>query len=222
MRDYFSEHVHRAVPGLPVRLPDDGHVHDGTRRARCSSGCRRSCPSTTSGTCARPPHSSRACRTRTATSGGLSHQAPGRSRGRRARAGVYIFHALNDELIPIAGVNALVTQYCNAGVAVTYYQDLASDHISLAFSGAPAAIGVPRVEIRGAPAASTCGLRCCRRYYRRFRSAALDLIVQTITPPRHASPSVRAGRVRPHPGPDPGLAGDDCDRQRGELGGRDG
>jgi hypothetical protein len=71
--------------------------------------------------------------------------------------GVYIYHAVNDELIPIAAVNALVTQYCQAGVAVTYYQDPASDHNSLAGSGGPAAVEYLAARFAGGSLPSTCG-----------------------------------------------------------------
>jgi hypothetical protein len=71
--------------------------------------------------------------------------------------GLYIFHAVNDELIPIAAVNALVTQYCNAGIPVAYYQDIASDHNSLAVSGAPAAIQYLTARFAGGAVPSTCG-----------------------------------------------------------------
>jgi len=58
----------------------------------------------------------------------------------------------------IAGVNALVSQYCAEGVPVTYYQDAASDHVSLAFSGAPAAIHNLALRFAGQTLPSTCGL----------------------------------------------------------------
>jgi cell division septation protein DedD len=71
--------------------------------------------------------------------------------------GVYIYHAVNDELIPMAAVNTLVSQYCGAGVAVTYYQDPASDHNSLAGSGGPAAVDYLAARFAGVVAPSTCG-----------------------------------------------------------------
>jgi len=77
---------------------------------------------------------------------------------RKPTAPLFIFHSVADELIPIAGVNALVARYCSLGVAVTYYQDVASEHISLAVSGAPAAIAYLAARFSGARPPSTCGL----------------------------------------------------------------
>jgi fermentation-respiration switch protein FrsA (DUF1100 family) len=71
---------------------------------------------------------------------------------------IYIYHSLNDELIPAADVNALVDGYCHQGVTVAYYQDLASEHNSLAFSGAPAAVGYLAARFAGLPAPDTCSI----------------------------------------------------------------
>lgn len=73
-------------------------------------------------------------------------------------APLYMYHAINDELIPVADVNALVAKYCAEGVKVAYYQDVASEHISLAFSGASAAMGYLAARFAGVPAPSTCGV----------------------------------------------------------------
>jgi hypothetical protein len=77
---------------------------------------------------------------------------------RKPSAPLFIYQAVADELIPMAGVNALVARYCSLGVAVTYYQDVASEHISLAVSGAPAATAYLAARFSGARAPSTCGL----------------------------------------------------------------
>jgi hypothetical protein len=77
---------------------------------------------------------------------------------RTPRAPLYVFHALNDELIPVADVNALVAGYCARGATVDYYQDLASEHISLALTGAPAAVSYLAARFRGVQAPTTCGL----------------------------------------------------------------
>jgi hypothetical protein len=69
---------------------------------------------------------------------------------------VYIYEAINDELIPVAGVNALVETYCSNGVHVTYYQDPASEHISLAFSGADAALAYLNARFMGIDVPDTC------------------------------------------------------------------
>jgi hypothetical protein len=78
-------------------------------------------------------------------------------RMKQPAAPLYIYHAVNDELIPIAAVNDLVTQYCTEGVTVFYYQDPASDHNSLAGSGGPAAVDYLAARFAGVPAPSTCG-----------------------------------------------------------------
>jgi hypothetical protein len=73
-------------------------------------------------------------------------------------APMYIYHALADELIPIADVNDLVATYCGEGVTVQYYQDTSSDHVSLDVSGAPAAIAYLTARFAGQAATNTCGV----------------------------------------------------------------
>jgi hypothetical protein len=77
---------------------------------------------------------------------------------RKPKAPLFIYHSVADELIPMAGVNALVARYCSEDVTVAYYQDVASEHVSLAVSGAPAAIAYLAARFSGARAPSTCGL----------------------------------------------------------------
>lgn len=69
---------------------------------------------------------------------------------------VYIYEAINDELIPVAGVNALVDTYCANGVHVTYYQDAASEHVSLALSGAQGALAYLNARFLGLDVPDTC------------------------------------------------------------------
>jgi hypothetical protein len=71
---------------------------------------------------------------------------------------MYFFHAVLDELIPVEDVNTLVAQYCASGVTVDYYQDPASDHNSLAVSGAPAAVANLAARFAGNAPTNTCGL----------------------------------------------------------------
>jgi hypothetical protein len=79
--------------------------------------------------------------------------------GHRTPAGpMYIFHAIDDELIPMGAVTDLVAKYCAAGVTVQYYQDPASEHSSLAFSGGPTAIAYLAARFAEQPAPNTCGL----------------------------------------------------------------
>ena len=44
----------------------------------------------------------------------LGHRVPS--------APLYVFHAVNDELIPMADVNDLVALYCSEGATVDYYR----------------------------------------------------------------------------------------------------
>jgi hypothetical protein len=61
--------------------------------------------------------------------------------GTAPTAPMFVYHAVNDELIPIAGTDATVTNYCAHGDSVTYTRDELSEHLSLAVIGAPAALG---------------------------------------------------------------------------------
>jgi hypothetical protein len=71
-------------------------------------------------------------------------------------APVYDYHALLDELAPIGPDRALMKQYCAAGVRVYHYEDLASEHVVLAATGAPGAIAWLRQRFAGAPAPDNC------------------------------------------------------------------
>jgi hypothetical protein len=53
---------------------------------------------------------------------------------------MFVYHAVNDELVPIAGPDAIVPAYCAQGDSITYYRDDLSDHATLAIIGAPAAL----------------------------------------------------------------------------------
>lgn len=66
------------------------------------------------------------------------------------------YHSINDELIPIAEVDELMAEYCADGVPLTYYRDPASEHTSLAVSGAPAAVGFLAARFAGQTAPTTC------------------------------------------------------------------
>jgi hypothetical protein len=77
---------------------------------------------------------------------------------RRPAAPLYVYQSINDELIPGADVNALVSKYCRQGVSVFYYQDPASEHISLAVTGAPAAFAYLAARFAHQPVPTTCGV----------------------------------------------------------------
>jgi Secretory lipase len=77
--------------------------------------------------------------------------------GQRTPVGpVFMYQAANDEIIPLAGVQALNNAYCSEGVPVDFVKDELSDHISLAVSGAGAALNYLIARFAGTPAPSTC------------------------------------------------------------------
>ena len=76
---------------------------------------------------------------------------------RKPQAPIFIYHAVADELLPMRETNVLVAGYCRAGVSVAYYQDPASDHNSLAVSGATLDVSFLGARFGGARAPSTCG-----------------------------------------------------------------
>ena len=74
----------------------------------------------------------------------------------RPKTPLYIYHAILDELAPIAPVDRLVAKYCSQGVKVVYHRDLLSEHVSLVATGAPAAVAYLSARFAGVPAPSTC------------------------------------------------------------------
>jgi hypothetical protein len=58
----------------------------------------------------------------------------------RPTAPLYVYHAINDELLPSRDVDGLVAKYCHEGVSVEYTRDIASEHIVLAATAAPGAL----------------------------------------------------------------------------------
>lgn len=77
--------------------------------------------------------------------------------GRHEPAGpVYSYHSINDQLIPIADVDELIAEYCAEGVPVSAYRDPASEHNSLAVTGAPSAVSYLADRFAGQPAPTTC------------------------------------------------------------------
>lgn len=66
-------------------------------------------------------------------------------------APVYLYHAIMDELIPIAGADGLYTAWCENGGDVTYHRDPASEHITLLVTGAPAAFAFLEARFAGTP-----------------------------------------------------------------------
>jgi hypothetical protein len=77
--------------------------------------------------------------------------------GQRKPAGpLFVYQAVNDEIIPLADVQNLTDGYCSQGVPVDFVKDEVSDHVSLAVSGAGAALNYLIARFAGDPAPSTC------------------------------------------------------------------
>jgi hypothetical protein len=69
---------------------------------------------------------------------------------------LFVYQAANDEIIPLAGVQTLTDGYCKEGVPVDFVKDELSDHISLAVTGAGAALNYLIARFAGTPAPNTC------------------------------------------------------------------
>jgi hypothetical protein len=70
-------------------------------------------------------------------------------------APMYIYEGTVDELMPVAEVDGLVSQYCSQGVKVTYTRTV-NDHLLLAVSGYGKALGFLQDRLNDVPATSTC------------------------------------------------------------------
>jgi hypothetical protein len=76
--------------------------------------------------------------------------------GSAPTAPLFVYHAVNDELVPIAGTDATVPKYCAAGDSVTYTRDLLSEHGALAVTGAPAALSWLTDRLTGGAVPTGC------------------------------------------------------------------
>jgi hypothetical protein len=76
--------------------------------------------------------------------------------GSAPAAPMFVYHAVSDELIPIAGPDAVVPAYCAQGDSITYYRDDLSEHASLAIIGAPAALAWITQRLGGGAAPQGC------------------------------------------------------------------
>jgi hypothetical protein len=77
--------------------------------------------------------------------------------GRHApTAPLFIYQSINDELIPVADVDATVDGYCARGTSVTYQRDIATEHVELVVTGAPTALDWLSDRLSGKPAATGC------------------------------------------------------------------
>jgi fermentation-respiration switch protein FrsA (DUF1100 family) len=73
-------------------------------------------------------------------------------------APVFIFHSVADELIPVAGPDALVKKYCAAGGRIFYQRDARGEHIGYAFTGGVDAFAYLAERFAGGPVPTNCGL----------------------------------------------------------------
>jgi hypothetical protein len=53
---------------------------------------------------------------------------------------MYVYHEILDELIPIAGTDAMVAAWCDDGAHVSYFRSVTGEHVAGVASGAPFAI----------------------------------------------------------------------------------
>jgi hypothetical protein len=72
------------------------------------------------------------------------------------KAPVFLYHSVNDELIPFATAQKLQADWCRAGGRVTLYADALSEHSSLAASGAPLAVGYMGSRFAGISVPDNC------------------------------------------------------------------
>jgi hypothetical protein len=72
------------------------------------------------------------------------------------RAPLFVYHAVNDSVVSVAGPDAIVPRYCAAGARVTYVRDLASEHASLNHLGGPTALDWLADRLVGSPAPAAC------------------------------------------------------------------
>jgi hypothetical protein len=76
--------------------------------------------------------------------------------GTAPSAPLFVYHSVDDELIPVAGADATVAKYCAGGDSVTYTRDILSEHGSLAVLGAPQALSWLTQRLTGGPVPHGC------------------------------------------------------------------
>ncbi len=75
---------------------------------------------------------------------------------------VYVYHEVLDELVPIAGVDAMVAAWCADGAKVRYNRNLlGGEHATGAVVGAPFAVTYLNSRLSGTPAVLPLGTRSC-------------------------------------------------------------
>ncbi|KAI4725820.1 secretory lipase-like protein 1 precursor [Aureobasidium sp. EXF-10728] len=71
---------------------------------------------------------------------------------------LFVYKAVADEISPIADTDALVNQFCNDGVSITYVRDAAGEHFTQAATSFPDVINFLRARFAGTPI-SGCSIR---------------------------------------------------------------
>lgn len=74
-------------------------------------------------------------------------------------APLFVYHSVNDELVPSKDTDAVVKKYCAEGSRVTYQRDIFSEHIALVVTGAPDALNWLKDRLAGKPVSNTCSTR---------------------------------------------------------------
>jgi hypothetical protein len=72
---------------------------------------------------------------------------------------VFVYHSVNDELVPGKDTDAVVKKYCAAGSKITYQRDILSEHIALVITGAPDALNWLKDHLGGKPVANGCSTK---------------------------------------------------------------
>ncbi|KAJ4155858.1 hypothetical protein LMH87_001083 [Akanthomyces muscarius] len=65
----------------------------------------------------------------------------------------YMYHAINDELLPFQNIQDLYEKYCSAGANIQFSEEVFGEHIIVALTGAAGALGylIDRVDGKAAP-----------------------------------------------------------------------
>lgn len=72
---------------------------------------------------------------------------------------IYLYHAINDELLPIADVENLYSKYCAAGANIVFTKEAFGEHIIVALTGAAGALQFLIDRMDGKALASGCSSR---------------------------------------------------------------
>jgi hypothetical protein len=74
-------------------------------------------------------------------------------------APLFVYHSVLDELIPVAGPDALVAKYCNEGATVFYQRDVSGEHIAYAATGGVEAFTYLAARFAGVRPPTNCRVR---------------------------------------------------------------